>query len=234
MTVVARERSLVVETVHFASEGYQLEGELAYGEDETPLGGVVLAGPHPLLGGTMHNNVIRSLGDGLAERGRPSLRFDYRGVGRSQGPAIDPADQFDRFWRTSHTDEEASCGLDLAAAVGFLRATLGDAAPLALVGYSFGCSLLPSAGASQSTPLVLIAPTPGVHDYAAFTAVPNPLLVVVSENDFAVDAAELRRWFDGLRGPKRLIREQLDNHFFRGHEAWLVETVNAFLAEEQR
>jgi hypothetical protein len=43
---------------------------------------VVLAGPHPLLGGTLHNNVVRGLGDGPARGGLATLRFNYRGVGQ--------------------------------------------------------------------------------------------------------------------------------------------------------
>ena len=44
----------------------------------------------------------------------------------------------------------------------------------------------------------------------------------------------LRRWFDSIPGPKQLIRPRLDSHFFRGHEAWLVETVSAFLDGQWR
>src|SRR5690349_2781214 len=71
---------IVVETVQFTAGPYKLEGELAYSippfdlsadgdEGGRMRGGVVLAGSHPLLGGNMHNNVVRGLGDGLAEHG---------------------------------------------------------------------------------------------------------------------------------------------------------------------
>jgi alpha/beta superfamily hydrolase len=181
----------------------------------------------------MANNVVRALGDGLAQAGMVTLRFNYRGMGGSQGPALDLASHLAEFWHTSHVEEEVDFAEDAAAAAGFLRDTVGTDLPGALLGYSFGCSLLPPlARCDETAPLVLIAPTIGTHDYAAHETLPNPLLVIASENDFAVDAGRLRRWFERLRAPKRLLQAPLDNHFFRGHESWLVETVATFLQEQ--
>jgi alpha/beta superfamily hydrolase len=224
-------RTTVVELVHFQAGPYCLEGELAYPEDTAPCGCAVLAGSHPLLGGNMHNNVVRSLGDGLAERGLATLRFNYRGVGGSEGPALDVARHMAEFWETSHVTGETDHAQDVQGAVEFLREAVGHSTPLALVGYSFGCSLLPQVQPAGEPPaLVLLAPTPARHDYTTFLSVRAPVLVVASEDDFATDAAVLRRWFDGVQAPKRLELGRFDNHFFRGHEAWLVETVSNFLA----
>jgi alpha/beta superfamily hydrolase len=224
--------ALIVETVCFTSGPYRLEGELAYAGAGPPRAGVVIAGAHPLLGGTRSNNVVRALGDGLAEHGLPSLRFDYRGSGRSEGPPLDTPSHLAHFWRTQHVPDEPVFGHDLAAAVAFLGDVLGPDVPLVLIGYSFGCSLLPRAGAGHLVPLVLVAPTVGTHDYHAFATLRNPLLVIAPENDFAADAGRLRAWFDGLVAPRRLVQGRWDNHFFRGHEAWLVGMVLAFLKEQ--
>jgi hypothetical protein len=52
----------------FPAEGNLLEGELVYEDEASNLrGGVVIAGSHPLLGGTMKNNVVQGLGNGIAE-----------------------------------------------------------------------------------------------------------------------------------------------------------------------
>jgi alpha/beta superfamily hydrolase len=234
-----RSEALVVEQVQFRAGPYLLEGRLAYPETRPPSAAAVLAGPHPLLGGDLDNNVVRALADGLAERGLATLRFNYRGAGRSQGPAIDVAAHLARFWETSHVPDERELHADLDGAITFLRGLVGEGLPLILVGYSFGCALLPLARGnategvpSGATSLVLIAPTVGRHDYSAYAEVSRPLLVIASEDDFASDALELQRWFDGLAGPRRLIQGRLDNHFFRGHEAWLVDTVLAFLEGE--
>jgi alpha/beta superfamily hydrolase len=221
---------LIVETVQFPAGPHRLEGELAYPETGAPLGAAVLAGPHPLLGGNMHNNVVRGLGDGLAEKGLATLRFNYRGIGGSEGPTADVAGHLAQFWQTSHVPEELDFRFDLDGAIAFLRDTLGEAIPLAAIGYSFGCALLPLTQMSGClSALVLIAPTVGRHDYAPFGALNHPLLVIASEDDFATDADQLRRWFDKLRAPRQLIQRRFDNHFFREHEPWLVETVFRFL-----
>ncbi len=229
--------ALVVESVRFSSGRYRLEGELVYAETALPLGAVVLAGPHPLLGGDMHNNVVRELGDGLARHGLVTLRFNYQGVGASEGPAVaDVVGQLARFWATSRAPDEVCYQADFAGAVAFLRSVVGPGLPLALIGYSFGCTLLAEARGERNgaAPLVLIAPTVGTHDYGAFEGVENPKLVIAPEGDFAADAGRLARWFDGLPAPKELVRPRLDSHFFRGHEHWLVATVGTFLNDEWR
>jgi alpha/beta superfamily hydrolase len=227
--------STIVEGVQFPAGPHLLEGELVYNEEsEDLLGGMVLAGSHPLLGGNMHNNVVRGVGDGLAERGWATLRFNYRGVGRSEGPRVDVARHMAEFWETSHVPGEMDLWQDVQAAVSFLRPIACTTRPLVLIGYSFGCALLPVVCRRESpAAVVLIAPPLGKHDYTDFAAVQCPLLVIVSENDFTLEPERLRSWFDRLLAPKQLVQASLDNHFFRGHEAWLVETISAFLQEHR-
>ena len=226
---------LVVETVRFPAGDCRLEGELAYPPGE-PAGMVVLAGPHPLLGGNMHNNVVRGLGDGLARHGLATLRFNYRGVGGSDGPAADVAASLAAFWQTSRAPDEPHYQADLNAACTFLRSTAGHDLPLGLVGYSFGCTLLPAAlpAGGGAAVFVLVAPTVGAHDYAGFETVGHPKLVIAPEGDFATDPELLAGWFARLPCRKELVEPRLDSHFFRGHEDWLVATVGAFLESEWR
>ena len=240
MPTLACGEGIVVENVRFPCGPHWLEGELAYPEEAVPVGAAALAGPHPLLGGDMGNNVVRGLSEGLAARGVVTLRFNYRGVGGSEGPPIDAAAHLARFWATSHVDDEGDFRFDLVAACDFLRSVTADSPP-ALIGYSYGCTLPPHA-AGAAEPLVLVAPTVGVHDSNAYDGLINPLLVIASDDDFAADAARLRAWFDRLgRGPeattqrrRRLVQPRLDDHFFRGHEDWLAKTTFAFLREQWR
>jgi alpha/beta superfamily hydrolase len=223
--------STTMECVRFAAGPYLLEGELSYPDGgEKPRGAAILAGSHPLLGGNMHNNVMRGLGDGLAEQGLATLRFNYRGVGRSQGPPVDVARHMAEFWETSHVCGEMDLWRDVQGGIEFLRQAAGPALPLTLIGYSFGCALLPLLRLPEpAAALILIAPPLGKHDYMEFTTAKSPLLVIVSENDFTLEPARLRQWFDCLPDDKQLVQAPLDNHFFRGHEPWLVDTVSAFL-----
>lgn len=226
--------SIVVEGVQFSAGLYLLEGELAYSEDTAaPCGGVVLACSHPLLGGTMHNNVVSGLGDGLAERGWATLRFNYRGVDRSQGPAVDVARHLAEFWETSHVAGEMDLWRDVQGAAHFLRPILGPRKPLVLIGYSFGCVLLPKVHSTEPlAALVLIAPPLAKHDYSDFATLKTSLLTIVSEDDFTTKPELLRQWFDQIPAKKKLIQTPLGNHFFRGRESWLVETVADFIREQ--
>ncbi len=234
MPTLCPPEALVRESVWFRAGCYRLEGELAYPEAAAPAGAVVLAGPHPLLGGSMDNNVVRALAEGLARRNRATLRFNYRGVGGSEGRAVDTAAHMARFWQTSHAPDELELHADLAAAVAFLREAV-SATPLTVVGYSFGCALLPLAQQDDaSTPLVLVAPTVGTHAYDAYESVRSPKLVVAPEGDFAADEGKLREWLGRLPAPAEVVRPRLDGHFFRGHEDWLADTVSAFLAVHGR
>jgi uncharacterized protein len=219
----------VVEAVRFAAGPYHLEGRLAYPEESASCGVAVIAGPHPYLGGDQDNNVVRAVGDGLASLGYVTLRFNYRGVGRSEGPAIDRTAQFAEFWQTSHAAGELDGRLDLEGAVTFARQTAPAELPLVLVGYSFGCVLLPHI--TKCAARVLLAPTVSKHDYGVYREVMEPLLIVVSEDDFATPASVVAPWFEALPGRKQLVRRASDNHFFRGHETWLVDTTAAFLAK---
>jgi alpha/beta superfamily hydrolase len=212
--------SITVESVHITVVADELAGELAYPE-ALPSGAAVIAGPHPLMGGSMRNNVVRALGDGLAARGTVTLRFDYRDGGN------DPA-RLAAFWKTSRTDTEAEWAHDLRAAVAFLGSAVTARLPRALIGYSFGCTLLAGAAAPDDA-LVLIAPTVCQHDFSAFETLANPKLVIAPIDDFAADGEQMVRWLDWVSHPKSVVRPRRDGHFFRGHEDWLVETIAAFL-----
>jgi alpha/beta superfamily hydrolase len=219
---------VVIEAVRLPGLPFALEGELAYPEQQAPLGRAVIAGPHPLLGGTMHNNVVTRLAEGLARRRLAVLRFNYRGIGRSDGPPVNVLRSLAEFWATEHVPEEPTYRDDLRAATDYLRAALGPL-PLALIGYSFGGSLLPYVRATPDVPLVLVAPTIGTHDYDAFVPLANPLLVIASDDDFATNGDQRDEWYARLACPRRRVRGAFDNHFFRGHEEWLSETIFDFI-----
>ncbi len=227
--------AVVSESVVFQSGPYRLEGEFLYPESAPPTGAAVIANPHPMLGGDMRNNVVFGLGDGLAEHGLAVLRFNYRGVGHSEGPKIDVASHLPRFWETSHIPDELDLHADLEAAIGFLRTVVSADTPMAAIGYSFGCALLPHVrSVDKLDSLVLIAPTIAKHDYDSYKTASRPLLVIAPEDDFATDSATVRQWFDQIPAMKEMVMTLRDNHFFRGHESWLVQTIHTFLAARWR
>ena len=222
----------IAETICFAAGTLTLEGRLHYPESGVPLGGVVIAGPHPLLGGDMDNNVVSAVASGLARRGCVVLTFNYRMSCTSATDNTEIAARLTEFWTTSHVADEADHLDDLRFAVEAMREYVGNKLPVALVGYSFGCSLLARTEIEPGAPVVMIAPTVGTHDYSAFARRTNPILVVAADTDFATDGEQLTKWFATLLAPKRLLRGQWDDHFFRGFEEEIAAMVFGFLREQ--
>lgn len=71
--------------VEFKSDSLTLEGVLATPDGAGPFPAVIVCHPHPLYGGSMDNNVVDGLCAGLARQSLASLKFNFRGVGGSQG-----------------------------------------------------------------------------------------------------------------------------------------------------
>jgi alpha/beta superfamily hydrolase len=179
----------------------------------------------------MHNNVVRALADCLAEKGLLTLRFNYSGVGNSEGPAIDVAAQVAVFLRTSHMPHEQELWKDVQAATEFVLDACGASVPLFLLGYSFGCALLPYVDGSSPSAYVLVAPTVARHKYQAYALINAPTLVVASRDDFASHAKGLENLRTLLGEKGQLVEGLFDNHFFRGHECTLTTSIYRFLSD---
>jgi len=224
--------SLIQEHVTFDGTGGRIEGILTYPEQDDPQDSVLIVGPHPMLGGDFDNNVIRELATQLAERNALTLRFNYRGVGQSDGNPVLSTNNIADFWARSRIDEESGFADDTAAAARFLKEVYGCVSHV--VGYSFG-AWLGSRWAAESeavTSISLVAPTISQHDYSHLSHLAISKLIVASFDDFAVPTESLQQQFLEWASPKRLVIENIDNHFFRGHESWLTETVERFMRGE--
>jgi len=105
------------ERVSFKSNGLKIEGLISESQTRN---GVVVTHPHPLYGGEMHNNVVESVVRAYGQKGYTTLRFNFRGVGRSEGG-----------YDEGNGEQE-----DVRAAVAYLCG-LGKTS-IDLAGYSFG------------------------------------------------------------------------------------------------
>jgi len=213
-------------------EGNQrtLEGVLAYPFDSAPTRCVLIAGPHPLLGGDFHNNVVRALLQGLAAGESVVLAFNYGGIGQSEGGPADWPAVTSQFWRDGTFDEERDWVEDTAAAVAALRRWCDR--PLVMIGYSFGCwTVSRQLGQGKVRAVVMISPNPKRHCLDGLRHGRAPLLVIHSDNDFTCSGEECAKWFQTLGEPKRRVLLSAGEHFFRGREPDLVRAVTEFLAE---
>lgn len=158
----------------------------------------IVCHPHPLHGGTMHNKVVTIVERALGELGLATVRFNFRGIGQSQGTFDDGNGESD----------------DLAAVAAWVRATHpGDA--LWLAGFSFGSYVaLRNAVPLDAAALVTVAPPVGRWDFDAIALPSCPWLVVQGEEDEVVDPAAVFSWIDALVAPPQLVRMPDTTHFF--------------------
>jgi uncharacterized protein len=164
-----------------------------------------IASPHPALGGSMTVPVIAELAWALTRAGFPTLRFDYRGVGASQGHSRHRAAE----GRIEDLSGEAA---DLRSAVAqLLQSTRASSA--CVVGYSFGAAVaLAVAGDDAVERVVLIAPPTALGDFSKIAEVRKPLLVVCAHHDRACDRALLRL----PEGAQLTVIANADHSFVRG------------------
>lgn len=187
------------------------------GDDEGALRGAnyfaVIAHPHPVHGGSMSNKVVSTLARAYRQLGIDSVRFNFRGVGQSQGAFDQGRGELD----------------DLLAVCGWAQKQL-PVSTLLLAGFSFGSAI--AAAASFAVPaahLILVAPPVERYAYDKSGAFSQPVAVAIGEQDELVDVAGMRRWFDGLSGAKQLLVIPETGHFFHGRltelKDWLVQQL---------
>jgi uncharacterized protein len=169
----------------------------------------VVCHPHPLYGGTMDNKVVTTVARALQDAGMPTLRFNFRGVGASDGA-------FDRgSGETADADAVASWG-----------AERWPGRTLVIAGFSFGAYValrlaqqgLPRLGPPRH--LITIAPAIQRLDEAGMAVPRCPWLVVQGDADEVVDPAEVIAWINRLEPKPRLVVLPGAGHFFhhRLHE----------------
>ncbi len=162
------------------------------------VGIAVICHPHPLHGGTMHNKVVTIIERSLRELGLDTVRFNFRGIGKSAG-AFDEGD--------GESD-------DLAAVVAWAR-KVRPGVPLWLAGFSFGSYVaLRNAKRLDADALITIAPPVSRWGSEAIDLPDCPWLVVQGEEDEVVDAQAVFDWVESLDVSPHLVRMPETTHFF--------------------
>jgi hypothetical protein len=172
----------------------------------TPRGLAVVCHPHPLHGGTMDNKVVQTLARTFMHLGYTSVRFNFRGVGASQGS-----------WDDGHGE------VDDARAVASAFRTPGQ--PLVLGGFSFGGYVAAQAAArlpadQRAARLVLVGPA--VQTFP-MPAVPADTLVIHGEVDDVVPLAAIFDWARPQALPVTVLPGA--GHFFHGQLTVLRQIV---------
>jgi len=183
--------------VVFPAGELRLEGLLRRGAGSR---GAVVCHPHPLYGGDMHNPVVATVAQALAEAGCSVLRFNFRGTGASEGTH-----------GRGLLERE-----DLLGAVSFLQAAGADEVWLA--GYSFGAFVIAQVPAGDLPPgqRVLVAPPVRVMDFSSIHRIEGLRLVVTGSLDELAPSDAISAALSGWNEDASLEVLQGADHFFAG------------------
>jgi alpha/beta superfamily hydrolase len=182
----------------------ELEG-LVHVPDDIPCGIAVVAHPLPTMGGTMENKVAVMLAKTFAEMGCVALRFNFRGVGASEG-------------EFTGGDGETE---DLIAVARYAQEQFGEELPLLLSGFSFG-GYVAARAAQQLQPQHLVLAAPAVGRFA-MPAVSPDTLVIHGEHDDVVPLADALDWARPQHLPIVVLPQA--EHFFHGRLTQLRDIV---------
>jgi alpha/beta superfamily hydrolase len=193
-------------TERFTIDGPAGALEVAIGPPaHEPTGIALVAHPNPVQGGTLDNKVAQTLARTFQGLGYASVRFNFRGVGASEGT-------FDEG--IGETD-------DAHAALDHARARFGHGLPLVLAGFSFGCFVqwrLAQRVAAQR--MVLVGPAVGRF---AVGAVPADTIVIHGEADEVVPLADVFAWARPQELP--ILVFPGCGHFFHGRLPRLTAAI---------
>ncbi len=183
-------------TVPIEDEGLVLEGVWQKGDPP----GAVVAPPHPLYGGSFDNPVVNEIAHALFRQGSASLRFNWRGVGASQGKATGDLGVAERDYRAA---------LELVVE--------NSGAPVTAAGYSFGAAaaLRLALHDDRIAKLVLVAPPVELIKALDLERLNKPVHVVVGGYDEFAPAGELSELFLPLPNARVGVIGDADHFFVR-------------------
>jgi hypothetical protein len=193
-------------TVPVPGEGLVLEAVWQAGSGRS----AVVAPPHPAYGGSLDNPVCNELAYGLWRAGWASLRFNWRGVGGSQGRI---------------TSDLSAADADYRAAVESLALTF--APPVLAAGYSFGAAaaLRVALADKRIGPLVLVAPPLAMLGELDLDKLRGPVHVIAGGRDEFAPADQLARVLEPLAHAQLDVIPRVDHFFSAGGLAELSELV---------
>jgi alpha/beta superfamily hydrolase len=178
----------------------------------TPKAAVVFAHPLPTHGGTMHTKVVYQATKGLVRTGRAVLRFNFRGVGASEGAF------------TGGPGEQE----DFKAALDHMRARY-PALPLWSAGFSFGARIALETGATDSRVTVLIGIAPPVsregYDFSNTRRSTKAKFFIQGEADDICPLQDMWKFYSELPEPKELVIIDAADHLFDGHTTEVGEAI---------
>ena len=182
-------------------------------ETQSPV--VLICHPHPLYGGSLQNKVVHILAKGFNDNGLTTVRFNFRGVGKSQG-------EFD------HGKGEAD---DVQIITEYIRQqSVGDG--IWLAGFSFGGYVAARAYQKvKAERLLLVAPSVTLYDMNDINNIQIPWSVIQGSDDEVIEPEAVKAWLAIQQQAPTLHWLEGAGHFFHGrlndlrdiiHQHWQV------------
>ena len=193
----------------------RIEGRYVHGKQPNAPVALFLH-PHPHHGGTMNNRVVYTLFHAFGRRGFSTLRFNFRGVGRSQGT-------YDRG------EGELS---DAASALDWLQTFNPNASACWIAGHSFGAwvGMQLLMRRPEITGFISVAPPANMYDFSFLAPCPSSGLIVNGTADRVAPPKDTHTLVRKLREQKgiTITHEEIEgaDHFFRDDEAHMKPMID--------
>lgn len=198
---------MIEEKIKFSSDKLSIEGLLCMQEGER---GVVVTHPHPLYGGSMHNLVVEILTKVYQEKGYSTLRFNFRGVGHSEGSYDQGKGEKEHVKSAlNYMYERGKRNFDLA-------------------GYSFGAWINAKIidTTSMLSRIIMVSPPVDFLDFSFLSLNPKIKIVVAGDRDEIAPAYKIRDFIDSWNPAAHFEIIEGADHFYFGR----IDTLQSVLS----
>ncbi len=186
-------------------------------EPNAPL--AIILHPHPLQGGTMNNRVTVTLFNSFVENGFSVIRFNFRGVGKSEGIFAKGEGEL----------------TDTAAVLDWIQSINPGTRPIWIAGFSFGAliGMQLLMRRPEISGFVAVCPPANIFDFSFLAPCPVSGLIINGSNDIICPAEPIERLVEKLNSQKGIsishkVIENCD-HFFNNNLDVIKQSINEYL-----
>jgi alpha/beta superfamily hydrolase len=198
------------EQIFFDSGELKIEGLLENLQGEK---GLIVTHPHPLYGGEMRNNVVEAITQAYREEGYSTLRFNFRGVGKSEGSYEDGKGE----------QEDVRAALNFFSGLGKRN--------IDLAGYSFGAwvNALGMEKLDQAKRIVMVSPPVNFVNFDFLKYNPKIQITIVGNRDDIAGYKILEKLMPEWNPEATLRIIEGADHFYWGYTDALKSIITEFL-----
>lgn len=184
---------------------------------------LMVMSPHPLMGGSMENNIVKHIAQRAAEDGCLTVRFNYQTELRSETQDV-PGLEFQGEVRLEDLAPQGACVFE------YLRTLAPSAMRRIVSGYSLGAGVAGLvAGVVDATHVIGFSPAVTRFSLDAYAQCTLPKLFVAGDNDFVFDPQLFEEQFKTLPEPKQFVLLEGCDHFLMGEEERVYQAAAPFL-----